>query len=517
MELLVHGTLRLNAVKYPQKTAIVDGERSITYLQLNERANRLANVLAELGISKGDKVGILMYNCIEFIEAVFGVSRAGAVSVLMNYRSVGRELEYLINNSDTSILILGEEFGDVIKSVLPNCNLLTEEGCIVVGKKSSGQMRHYEDLLRGSFTREPEVAITETDPFVICYTSGTTGRPKGAVIRHRDRVLLYFCCAVEFGVSDEDVYLCFGPLYHHGPTNGATRTIWAGGKLVIMKTFDPKEALELIHREKVTVGFIVPTMSNFILNLPHEERAKYDVSSVRLFTSGGSPLHTKTKDGILKFFHNAKLHELLGATENGCITNLKHRDQYRKYRSVGLPFIGAEITLLDEGGKEVPQGEVGIIYSKSLTQCGEYYKMPEETNAAQRGEWFTVGDMGRQDEEGYFYVVDRKQDMIVSGGVNIYPAEIEEVLSSFSKVLEVACIGVPDEKWGEALKAVIVLKEGQAATEEEIIGFCEGKIAGYKKPKSVEFTDSLPKNPAGKILKRVIKEAYWTDETVKVA
>lgn len=517
MELLVHGTLRLNAIKYPQKTAIVDGERSITYTQLNERVNRLANTLLGLGVKKGDKVGILMHNCIEFIEAVFGVSKAGAVSVLMNYRSVGPELEYFINNSDTSALIVGEEFVDVIKSVLPNCNLLTEDGCIVIGEKSSGQMLCYEYLLGGSSSREPEVPITEGDPFVICYTSGTTGRPKGAVIRHRDRVLLYFCCAVEFGVSDEDVYLCFGPLYHHGPTNGATRTIWAGGKLVIMKTFDPKEALELIQREKVTVGFIVPTMSNFILNLPDEERAKYDVSSVRLLTSGGSPLHTKTKDGILKFFHNAKLNELLGATENGCITNLKHRDQDRKYRSVGLPFIGADIKLFDERGREVHQGEVGIIYSKSLTQCQEYYKMPEETRAAQLGEWFTVGDMGSQDEEGYFYVVDRKQDMIISGGVNIYPAETEELLSSHPKILEVACIGVPDQKWGEALKAVIVLKEGQTATEQEIIGFCEGKIAGYKKPKTVEFTDSLPKSPAGKILKRVIKEAYWKNEAVKVA
>lgn len=497
--------------------AIVDGERSITYTQLNERVNRLTNVLLEQGVKKGDKVGILMFNCIEFIEAVFGISKAGAVSVLMNYRSVGPELEYLINNSDASALILGEEFVEVIKSVLPNCSLLREEGCIVVGEQCSGQMQRYDVLLQGVSSREPEISIKETDPFVICYTSGTTGRPKGAVIRHRDRVLLYFCCAVEFGVSDEDVYLCFGPLYHHGPTNGATRTIWAGGKLVIMRTFDPKEALELIQRQKVTVGFIVPTMSNFILNLPRDEKSKYDVSSVRLLTSGGSPLHTKTKEGILRFFHNAKLHELLGATENGCITNLKHRDQDRKYRSVGLPFIGAEIKLFDEQGREVPQGEVGIIYSQSLTQCGEYYKMAEETRAAQLGEWFTVGDMGRQDGEGYLYVVDRKQDMIISGGVNIYPAEIEEVLSSHPKILEVACFGVPDEKWGEALKAVIVLKEGQTATEEEIIGFCEGKIAGYKKPKTVEFTDSLPKSPAGKILKRVIKGEYWKDEATRVA
>jgi long-chain acyl-CoA synthetase len=258
-------------------------------------------------------------------------------------------------------------------------------------------------------------------------------------------------------------------------------------------------------------------MSNFILNLPDEEKAKFDVGSVRLLTSGGSPLHTKTKEGLLNFFHNAKLHELLGATENGCITNLKHQDQYRKTRSVGLPFVGTEIRLLNEQGRDVAQGEVGVIYSKGLTQCDGYYKMPAETKNAKLGEWFAVGDMGRQDEEGYYYVVDRKQDMIISGGVNIYPAETEEILSHHPKILEVACVGVPDDKWGEALKAVVVLKKDQTTTEEEIIGFCQGKIAGYKKPKSVDFVQSLPKNPAGKILKRLIREQYWKDESVRIS
>ena len=307
MELLVHGTLRLNAIKYPQKTAVVDGMRRINYTQLDERTNRLANALIKQGIKKGDKVGILMCNCQEFIEAIFGISKAGAISVPLNYRSVGRELEYLINNSDTEAIILGEEFIEITTSVLPQCPLLEEGNCIVVGDKTAQNgMIPYEEFLQKGSSQEPKIPIVERDPFTICYTSGTTGRPKGAVISHRARVLLYFCCAVEFGVSDEDIYLCFGPLYHHGATNGATRVIWVGGKVVIMRAFDAQEALRLIEKEKVTIGFIVPTMTNFILNLPDEEKAKYDVSSIRVLTSGSSSLHTKTKDGILNFFKKFK-------------------------------------------------------------------------------------------------------------------------------------------------------------------------------------------------------------------
>lgn len=517
MELLVHGTLDANAKKYPFKTAVVDENRRITYSELTQRVNRVANTLLGLGVGKGDKVGVLLYNRIEHIESVFGISKAGAVSVPINYRSVARELEYFIDHSECRALILGEEFVDAVESILPDCPLLKRRNCIVVGVRVPEGMRSYEEMLDQASSASPQIPIAERDPFTICYTSGTTGRPKGAVISHRARVLLYFCCAVEFGVSDEDVYLCFGPLYHHGPANGATRTIWVGGKVVLMRAFESRLALELIEKEKVTVGFIVPTMSNFILNLPEEEKAKYDVSSVRLLTSGGAPLHTHTKEGLLKFFSNARLHELLGATENGCITNLKHVDQYRKIRSVGLPFLGTEIKLLNDAGEEVPRGEVGIIYSRGLTQCDGYFNMPEETEVARMGEWFTVGDMGRQDEEGYLYVVDRRQDMVISGGVNIYPVEVEEVLSSHPKILEVACIGVPDEKWGEALKALVVLKQGEDATEEEIIRFCEGKLAGYKKPKSVDFVEGLPKSPAGKVLKRVLREGYWRDETVRVA
>lgn len=517
MELLVHGTLESNVKKYPGRTAAVEGERRITYSRLGERVNRLANALIGLGVKKGEKVGVLLYNCIEHIESVFAISKTGAVSVPINYRSVQRELEYFIHQSECKALILGEEFVDAVQEILPHCPLLEEGNCIVVGRHKPREMLSYEEILDNAPAVGPEIPIGERDPFTICYTSGTTGRPKGAVISHRARVLLYFCCAVEFGVTDEDVYLCFGPLYHHGPANGATRTIWVGGRVVLMRAFDPREALELIEREKVTVGFIVPTMSNFILNLPQEERARYDVSSVRLLTSGGAPLHTHTKEGLLRFFSNARLHELLGATENGCITNLKHVDQYRKIRSVGLPFVGTEIRLLNDEGEEVPRGEVGIIYSRGLTQCDGYYNMPEETEAARMGEWFAVGDMGRQDEEGYYYVVDRRQDMIISGGVNIYPVEVEEVLSSHPKILEVACIGVPDEKWGEALKALVVLRPGEEATEEEIIRFCEGKLAGYKKPKSVDFVEGLPKSPAGKVLKRVLREDYWKGEVIRVA
>ncbi|MBI2877015.1 MAG: AMP-binding protein, partial [Candidatus Tectomicrobia bacterium] len=285
--------------------------------------------------------------------------------------------------------------------------------------------------------------------------------------------------------------------------------IYIGGTVLIKDKFEARDALKTIQDEKVTTGFIVPTMYNLMMTLPQEELKSYDVSSMRVIISAAAPLHTKTKEWILDYFSNASLSEAYGATELGICTNLKHRDQRRKIRCVGQGVFGYEMKLLDEDGNPVKQGEPGILYATGPCMLDGYYKNPKATEENSAGPWFTVGDIVKEDEEGYYYVVDRKSDMVISGGVNIYPVEIDNCLMSHPKVADVAVIGVPDELWGESLKAFVVLRPGETCTAEELIEHCRQNLAPYKKPKSVDFVPELPRNPSGKILKRVLRDQFW--------
>ena len=320
------------------------------------------------------------------------------------------------------------------------------------------------------------------------------------------------------GIMPDDKYLLIMPLFHSNSVWHSNLLLFIGGEVCIYPSggFNPKEILEIIEKEKVTCTNMVPTMSNLVLSLPDKD--KYDVSSMRWLVSSSAPLLTKTKEELFSFFKHSKLYEGYGSTETGAVTSLSPEDQLRKIRSIGKPYFSQEVRLLDPYGKDVPVGEVGELYSRGPTQMSGYNNDPEKTKKAFIGEWLSAGDMARMDEEGYLFLVDRKQDMIISGGENLYPTEVEEVLSKHPKIHELAVIGVPDEKWGETVKAVIVLKPGEEATEEEIIKFCEGKLAGYKKPKSIDFIPAaeMPKNPTGKILRRPLKEKYWRGKDVKI-
>jgi acyl-CoA synthetase (AMP-forming)/AMP-acid ligase II len=292
--------------------------------------------------------------------------------------------------------------------------------------------------------------------------------------------------------------------------------LFLGAQVVLMKHFEPEGVLQLTQKHRITTAFMVPTMYNMILNLPAGQKDPYDVSSMRVLISAASPLATKTKEGIIELFKHAGLHEFYGSTEAGIVSNLRPEDQLRKIRSVGPAVYLGEFKIFDDNGNEVPQGTEGTIYMKSPTLLKGYYKNPEATKKAFRGQWFSNLDVGRLDEEGYLYIMDRKADMIISGGVNIYPAETEDLLIRHPKVLEAAVIGVPDEKWGESILAVIVPKGGEDVTIEEITAFCEGKIAKYKMARFVENVRELPKSPAGKVLKRILREPYWKNSEAKV-
>jgi fatty-acyl-CoA synthase/long-chain acyl-CoA synthetase len=506
--------LKLNALKCPEREALVYQDRRFSYRELNERVNRLANGLAARGFTKGDKIAALLHNSSEYLEIFFGLAKAGIVLVPLSYRATAKDLEYMIGHSDSCGFIFGEEFEGVVGTIKAQTTGVKEFW--MIGGKAVPWAKNYEELLLSGSKQEPEVAVEETDPIWIAYTSGTTGVPKGVVCSHRGWVLQIPLNSYEYKIHEEDIFLNTGPLYHAAPFFCSLMHLYFGGKVVVMREFDSLETLKLIEQERITTVFMVPTMFNFILNLTEAEKLGRDLRSLRVMIVGAAPLLTKTKEEILKYFSSGQLYEFYAATELGMVTTLKPEDQMRKVRCCGKPFPGVEIKLLNDEGKEVTTGEVGELFMQGFNTFDEYYKNPEATKASRRGEWISVGDMARMDEEGYYYIVDRKKDMVISGGVNIYPVEIDEVIQKHPKVLEVAVVGVPDEVWGESLKAVVVLKETGGATEEEIRKFCEGKLAKYKIPRSVEFVSSLPKTPSGKIQKSIIRAQYWSGREAKV-
>lgn len=507
--------LRTNSWRYPNKVAVVYENTRLTYDELNRRANRLAHAMLAIGVKRGDKVALLMHNNLEFVEMYNGLARIGAISVPINFRLVPKEIAYVIDNSDSCALIVGQDLLDSVDfSKLPN---LKKENVFVLGDGGVGGFRTYANLTESMPDTEPAVELSEADIFYFGYTSGTTGFPKGATIKTRNTLevvrnaILRNAGRVQVDLTQR-VFLAIMPLCHSNSIWASLITLWMGGTNVVFPSgkFDPEKVLATIDREKVTTSSMVPTMITRILDLPDEVKNKYDISSLSSLGSSSAPLHTKTKELALEFFRNASFSEGYGSTETGALTTLRHKDQKRKVRSIGKPNPGIEIKLVDADGQLITKtGEVGVLWAKTPAAFAGYYKDPQKTKDAIDGEWVTAGDMAFTDEEGFYFLADRKNDMIISGGENIYPREIEEVLVQHPAVGEVAVVGVPHEKWGEEVKAVVVLKEGVTATEEEILEFCKPLLAGYKRPRSVDFVDDFPKTATGKVLKRVLKQKYW--------
>ncbi len=507
-------SLTRSARLYPDKISLIFDGRHWTYRQLNSRVNRLANLFTSLGLRKGDKVAMLARNGNEYIETYYALAKIGIWMVPINYRLQPSEIALRLTHSDTQAIILGTEYVDRFLELNPEAKKNIGDRILVLGDSNPPHgFPSYETLLAKIQDQEPEIFIEPEDPLYIGYTAGTTGRSKGAIITNRAILSGFLYKTLDYGFNKNDITLNPGPFWHSAPRDFACLHLYLGGTAVIMKEFRAEEYLATVEKHKVTNGFLVPTMYKMITDLPGNKR--YDTSSLRILLSGGSPLPTPVKESCVQRF-GPILHEFYAATETRIMTNISPEEMEKKGRSVGRPIWDVEIRILDDEGKDLPTGEVGEIFVRGPSLFSGYYKDEEKTQECYRNGWFTLGDMGRFDEEGYLYIVDRKQDMVISGGENIYPSEIEDVVLAHPKVAEAAVIGIPHEKWGEALKAFLVLKPGEKATEEEILRFCATRLADYLKPKSVEFVSELPRSPVGKVLKRVLRELYWKESEFKV-
>ena len=503
---------QVHAENLPDKVAIKDGRLSFTYSEAQTRVERLGAALFALGLRKGDRVAVLMENCIEIVEVYLAAAQAGLVVVPINFMLVAKEAEYIINNSEAKAVIVEEEFTPVINSVRDNLTGVPASRFIAVSDNLIDGYSNYRDMVETD--RAPvAIEINGADPWFILYTSGTTGTPKGVVRSHDSYTSFYLINAAEFFFNELDVLMNVMPLCHVNSTFYTLNVLYVGGTTYIFpaRRFNALALLEVVDREKITFISLVPTHYQLILEAAEDKKAGFDFSSLKKLLCSSAPARKETKLAIMELFANVQLYEAYGSTEAGLVTLLRPHEQLKKLGSIGRECLGSDkIKILDAEGNPLPQGEVGEIYSRSPMLFDEYFKMPEKTESSFRDGWFSASDMGMQDEDGYFYIVDRKDNMIITGGEKTFPKEIEAVIHQHPKVMDVAVIGTPHVKWGEVVTAVVVPKEGTDLTEEEIVQFCDGKMGKFKRPKKAILisADEMPRTVTGKILHRELRKRY---------
>jgi len=488
----------------PEKKALIFEGTSFTYRQLGDRIHRLGNSLTAMDVRKGDRVAILLYNCNQYLEAYFAAARIGAVAVPLNYRLATPEVEYLLCNAGAETLIFDGEFVETVKGLRQKIPV-KKERYLGVGDRLPDLALNYEHVIRESPPEAPRVPweVTGEDPHLIMYISGTTGLPKGAVLSHRKTFYNCLNADIFFELKSTDVMLIVVPLFHSaGLLITASPMYYQGGTVVLHKRFDARKILEDIQKYRVNKFLAITTMYNFILQ--RENLESYDLSSLETCYVGGERVPPSLVQKYRE--HGIFLRQIFGQTETSILLWTTAEDAMNKIETVGKPVLHGEIRLVDAEGRDVGMGEVGEIIARGPILMSGYWNGPELTRQTIRNGWLHTGDLAKMDEEGCFYIVDREKDMYISGGENVYPAEIEKIYSAHPKVFEVAVVGVPDEKWGQVGKVFIVLKEGSSMTEEEALRYCEGKVARFKIPKYCRFVKALPKTESGKIKKSSLRE-----------
>lgn len=499
-----------HARRHPDKLAVRDSVRSLTFAEWDVRTERLAAGLRGLGLEKGDRVALLAYNCLEWMEIYAALARTGLVAVPLNFRLTAPEIAYIAEHSEARAFIVQDTLASVVEPLRQSLGL-ANSAWVGFGAQVPAGWTGYEELIANSPTDLPAVQVLPGDMSALMYTSGTTGRPKGAMRSHEGSTLIALATALEMGFTPDDTALLVMPMCHANSLYFSHTFVHLGATCVIddRRSFDPEALLATLAMERVTFTSLVPTHFIMMLGLPEAVKARYDVSAVEKLMISSAPARKDTKLAILDFFRNGRLYELYGSTEAGWVTLLRPHEQIERLATVGREWAGSgPIRLLDAQGQEVPDGEVGELFSRTPYVFDGYWKNPEKTAEAFRGDWCSVGDMARRDADGYIHLVDRKSNMIISGGENIYPSEVEAILGAHEKVKDVAVVGLPHDKWGEAVEAVVVLHEGQALSETELIDWCRSRMAGYKRPQAIHFIldQEMPRTATGKILHRVLRE-----------
>jgi fatty-acyl-CoA synthase len=497
----------------PHKLAVRDSQRDLSFAAWHERANRLANGLLDLGLSRGERVVVLAYNCTEWMEIYVALARAGLVAVPVNFRLTPAEIGYIAGHCEAKAVIAQHDLADRFAPIRADVPVPAEAYVEFGGGDATKGWRAYEPLIAEAPAADPAVTVDPADPCALMYTSGTTGRPKGAIRSHAGNTLLALAAALELGFGHDDVALLVMPLCHANSLYFAHTFANLGATCVIddRASFDPEALLATLAKEHVTFTSLVPTHYIMLLALPEATRARYDVASVQRLLISSAPARRETKLAILEQFPNARLYEMYGSTEAGYVTVLHPEEQIAKLGSVGREWVGSgPIRLLDPDGREVTDGEVGELFSRTPYVFDGYWKDPAKTAECFRGRWCSVGDMAYRDADGYIHLVDRKTNMIISGGENVYPSEVEATIAAHPAVKDVAVIGVPHDTWGEAVHAVVILHGDRPVSEAEIIDWCRSRVAGYKRPRSVSFIADadMPRTATGKIQHRVLREQH---------
>jgi fatty-acyl-CoA synthase len=505
---------------FPKKEAVVCGDLRLDYQGFAHRVWRLCQGLTHLGIKREDRVAILHENCHVFLEAYFAAAHMGAILVSLNFRLSPTELFMILNDSGARILIIQGAFqdkvGDIFNQVPSLEKLIWTQGNFDI---SEPREVDYEALLEGqSDTTPPALTIHDDDVAHLYYTSGTTGRPKGVMLTHKNVKSHALGTIAELNLTDRDHWFHVAPLFHLADAWATFAITWAGGKHIIVPTFEPLHVLRLIQEEKITITNLIPTMLNMMVNHPEVDR--YDYSSLRVLLSGGAPIAPEVVRKIIETFKCDYI-QTYGMTETSPyltmsilkdhLKELKWEEQLGFKASTGREFINVSLKVVDEKGDDVARDnkQVGEIIVKGDIVTPGYWNLPDETNKAIREGWLYTGDLAVVNDEEYVTIVDRKKDMILTGGENVYSTEVENVLYMHPDILEAAVIGVPDSHWGEAVKACVVLKPGTRANEQDIISFCKESLAHYKAPKSVDFMESLPRTGSGKLYKKGLRDPYW--------
>ncbi|RKF16813.1 long-chain-fatty-acid--CoA ligase [Roseovarius spongiae] len=509
--MLTGDMLRRSAERFPDKPAILWQGRALSYRALDEAANRLANRLIDAGFGKGAKIGMLCRNRTEYGIAFFGIARSGCVMVNVSVLYAPDELAFVLEKADVEMLIYEDAFADKVAAIrerLPRLGRLVRIG-------GAGGDEGFDDFVAAGSDHYPQVDINEDDPFCMTYTGGTTGRPKGVLCSHRNRAITAHTVMVEEAIDERDVVGIVTPLFHVAALNIMFQpAVLAGATTTLLTKWDPRDFAAMVRGTGMTAVFAVPTQLAMVVSDPEFDPADY--ATWRKASFAGAPMPDWVQKEMLEKLPEVSITQIYGQSEMGVLTSLRAWYLPEKLGSIGRQCYNVDVAVLDADGQPVGPGEIGEIVSRGDNVMLEYYNEPEQTAKFWRNGWAMTGDVGTIDADGFITLVDRSKDMIISGGENVYPKEIEDVIYARDEVAECAVFGIPDDKWGEVPAAFVLLKAGATLSEETLVDHCAERLARFKRPRHVEFVDGFPKTPIGKIQKNVLKEPFWEGREKKI-